>query len=112
VNGLDAHVLEIVERHRGRRNAIRAKTIASKLDITEREARDSVKRLIEVHHVPVASTVRAPFGFFIPESTEESRAYAATLVSRIRSTAERLHAFEANTADGIIKQLDLFGRKP
>jgi malonyl CoA-acyl carrier protein transacylase len=109
LNGVESRVLAVLRSHTGRRAAIRAKAMAAMLGITEREVRDVVKTLIEEHHVPIASSVEAPYGFFMPATPEEVEAYANSLKSRIRSIATRLHAFEASTADKIIKQLDLFG---
>lgn len=104
---LETRILDLLRKRKGHKLAIRAKTIATLLGVSEREVRDAIKTLIEQYNHPIASTVEPPYGFFIPASQEEIEQYAQNLKSRIKSIAVRLRAFEANTAHRVLEQLEL-----
>jgi len=102
VTDLETRILALLAHRKGRLMALRASTIAGMVGVSEREVRETIKTLIEVHRHPIASTTERPYGFFIPASPEEVEAYAAQLKHRIISTAIRLRAFESSTADKVI----------
>ncbi len=95
---------------RGRERALTAKKIRQRINkrYTIRQIRSIIQALIEDYGLPIAATVHPPYGYFIPQTDKEKDEYANNLKARIKSIATRLKAFEKNTANNIIEQLEIF----
>ena len=77
--------------------AIRARTLAARLCLPERELRALIRELIADGH-PVASSTQPPYGFFMATTAMERQRYVAQLKSRMAELAARLRDFEGVSA--------------
>lgn len=91
---------------RRRANPVTAAELEWFVGIDERKVREEIKAAIEEDHEPIASSTRKPYGFYRPATPEEVAEYAQSLKHRMASTAVRLHAFEAGTAEKILRLID------
>jgi len=110
---LESHemlIWAIIKYRKGRDHAIKAEKIHRMIHgrYSIRQIRAIIQGLVNDLGFPIAATSREPYGYFIPQTDEEKKAYCNNLIARIKSIAARLRAFEKNTADNIINQLDIF----
>jgi len=110
---LESHeilIWAIIKYRKGAKRAITAKKIHRMIHgrYSIRQIRAIIQGLVNDLGLPIAATNHEPYGYFIPQTEEEKRAYCNNLIARIKSIATRLRAFEKNTADGIMKQLEIF----
>lgn len=100
----------ILKFRKGRERAFTAKKICRMIHgrYSIRQIRSIIQALVDDYGLPIAATVHPPYGYFIPQTDEEKREYVNNLTARIKSIATRLRAFEKNTADSIIQQLEIF----
>lgn len=76
------HLRRILERHRGRAQAIRVKTLAELLDTDERRVRLLKRELAETMLIGSSCDTNHP-GYFLPESQEEIDATLGNYRARI-----------------------------
>lgn len=106
-------VLNLILRHVGEENAIRAAAIVEELDITgrrdpEREVQRWVKFLVEERHVAIGTLSVPPYGYFVFKSFDEQRRVLASLVRRARSILEHARALDSNCVVApLIKQIEI-----
>jgi len=95
---------------RGRHRALTAKKIQHIIGgrYSIRQIRSIIQGLVDDFGYPIAATVNPPYGYFIAITEDEKLEYVRNLTARIKSIAQRLRAFEKNTADNIIQQLEMF----
>ena len=90
-NGLKNFVLK--ELQRGKLKAIPGNILAKRLGYkNDRIIRIAIRELI-ADGIPIASSVIPPVGYFIPETKEEVRQYAANIKSRLIEDAYRRRDF-------------------
>ncbi|MCK5607579.1 hypothetical protein KAR91_37190 [Candidatus Pacearchaeota archaeon] len=98
-------ILRIIQKCKGKAQAIRVAVITHETDIPDRKARDLVKHLVEDHHYPIGS---CPAGFFMAETKEEIEEVYHTMVSWALSVLKRASAFKKNSRlDEVLGQLKL-----
>jgi len=101
---LECDILRDLEKRRGHRNAVKAGTLAHWHGVSDRVARQAIENLIEICGIPVASTTKPPYGYYIPETNQEADEYATNLKLRIRGNKARLDAFERALAARRVEQ--------
>jgi len=79
---------------------IKAKELALRLGTNERMVRRLVRDLIAQGNL-IASSMEAPYGYFIPQDEKAIQRYSRQLKSRIREIAGRLTDFDRSTASKI-----------
>jgi hypothetical protein len=89
---------------KGRKNAIREKTLSAMTGISGVRVRQIIKHLTEHHGILVVSSTANPPGFYFPETREEYRAGVAQYVNRIRSLAGRLRAMDREAYESLFGQ--------
>jgi len=82
---------------KGSSQPIKTKVLAARLNTGERTIRRLVRDLIAQGFL-IASSMEAPYGYFVPKSNKERDRYSRQLKSRIRETAKRLEDFDRITA--------------
>lgn len=94
---IKAYLRHLLERHVGHANAITAKTLSRILDGDERQVRIFIRELI-AGGLPIASTTRLPYGYFIIETWEEAKQYATSIKNRLIEDAYRRRDFNKSVA--------------
>ena len=89
---------------KGRKNAVREKTLSAMTGISGVRVRQIIKHLTEHHGILVVSSTANPPGFYFPETREEYRAGVAQYVNRIRSLAGRLRAMDREAYESLFGQ--------
>lgn len=79
---------------KGRERALTAKQLSRIFRTTEREIRETISRLRDEGHL-IASTVKPPYGFFVPCNKEEVDETSRQLWSRVGQIAKTARAFDA-----------------
>jgi len=82
-------ILRVLERHKGRDNAITAKALAIKAHLPEREVRRIISRLVTEQKCLIASSVHEPFGFYLIKSLDELKECLGQYYSRITTLKDR-----------------------
>lgn len=85
---------------KGSSQPIKAKVLAVRLSTGERTIRRLVRDLIAQGFL-IASSMEAPYGYFVPKGEEEKRHYRNQLLSRIKHILGRLKDFDKATAEKI-----------
>lgn len=95
---------------RGKRNAIRGKELAIRLNQTDdRKIRLIIRELI-AEGIPVASSVSEPMGFYLCANENEALDYIRVLKDRIREDSARLKDFEKACSEfKMPEQASIFG---
>ena len=65
-------VWSVLRSHRGQGGAIKKVQLARLCGLPEREMRNVIKDLIQTHHLPIGSTSKPPYGYFIIETPDEA----------------------------------------
>jgi biotin operon repressor len=86
---------------------IKAKVLAERLQISERMVRRLIRDLIAQGY-QVASSMEAPYGYFIPKNEHERRRYRNQLISRLKHIAGRLRDFDKAMAEKIEQILMMY----
>lgn len=97
---------------KGRKNAIREKTLTAMTGISGVRVRQIIKHLTEHHDILVVSSTANPPGFYFPETKEEYRAGVKQYISRIRSLAGRLRAMDREAYESLFGQERLAIQNP
>src|SRR3989338_5669422 len=84
----EAKILDVLNRHKGKTQAIRAKDLASISGFSDRLVRKTIAHLVTQHKVPIASSVYYPFGFYILTTKLEAREVLRQYQSRIKRRSE------------------------
>jgi hypothetical protein len=89
---------EVLMRHVGRRNAVKAEALAERFGCeNDRPVRRAIKELID-GGFPVCSATDEPAGYFFPSGVEEARRYSKSLQSRAVRIFLRRRRIVASTA--------------
>lgn len=92
------NILEVLKQHKGAACAIKKDCLAQLVNMRPRTLEENIRQMIIERGIGIASSTRAPYGYFIIETDAEHRAYRAQLISRIRSCNERLMAVDKSMA--------------
>jgi len=97
----------VVNRHRGRRQAIGLDAVAATAGLTERVVQIAVAHLIEEYGMPIGSAVKKPMGYFLIETEEELAEAVTQLVHRVRALVRRIAALKKSTGPLVLQQLEI-----
>lgn len=100
-------VLDVLQRHRGRAQAIGLDVLAACAGISERDVQSAVALLIEQHSIPIGSAVKKPMGYFLIETEDELAESLSQLTHRITALARRIAALKQSTTPIVLHQLAL-----
>jgi len=84
----------------GSSQPVKAEILAQRLSTSIRMVRRLIRDLIAQGHL-IASSMEAPYGYFVPKDEEEKRHYRNQLLSRIKHILGRLKDFDKATAEKI-----------
>ena len=95
MNCLEAQLLEILQAHQGKDQAITVDELQRLVPVSTRKIRAVMARLVTERRIPIASSVQPPYGFYLITSEEEARQCLHQYWSRVKEVsrrARRLHA--------------------
>lgn len=87
-------ILAILGPRRGREAAISVDRLALVTGIERRRVEQVVKQLVEEHQVPIGTSTRPPYGYYIIERDEERREVRDSLIRRAASVFRRARAYD------------------
>jgi hypothetical protein len=86
---LERRILEILQNHQGKDKAIRVEDLRRQIMASDRKIRSVIAKLVTERHVPIASTVHPPYGFYLITTAEEAKECLAQYWSRVEEMAKR-----------------------
>jgi hypothetical protein len=94
---LERRILEILQAHKGKDKAITAAELQLRVMASPpaprqagtRKIRAIIATLVTERHIPVASTVHPPYGFYLITNAEEAKECLAQYWSRVEEVARR-----------------------
>ena len=86
---LEKTLLNILKEHRGKNNPITVYKLEQKTLSSSRKIRKSIANLVINHHVPIASSVNYPYGFYLITDKDEALLCLRQYWSRVKETAIR-----------------------
>lgn len=98
-------VLRLLLRARGRENAVLVPAVAEAVDLPVREARKTVKALIEVHKIPIGSSMSEPAGWYLCVTADEAAKNQRAFRRRALSVMRRSRAFHPTHSVIVAKML-------
>ena len=99
---------EILSSHRGLDRAISVAEMAARLNVSEREARDIKRQVIEQHKVPVGSSTGKHSGWYWISTQEEMDATIGQYRSRVKSLCILIAmTTSAGSLAGVMRQMAL-----
>lgn len=100
-------VWRVLDRHRGRGQAVGLDAVAAMIGHSERVVQHAIAALIEQHGRPIGSAVKKPTGYFVIETEDELIESVSQLTHRITALARRVAALQRSTTPLILQQLVL-----
>ena len=82
-------ILDIRQHHRGQAQAITVGALQQHLLVSSRRIRRAIQELVVTQRVPIASSVQAPYGFYLITTEEEARRCLHQYWSRVREVSRR-----------------------
>jgi len=99
MNEQELKILNILYGHKGRNKPITVGKLVVLTGISEREVRQIVKNLLEIHHYPVASSVNPPYGYYLITDPEEAKQCLGQYYSRAKEVLKR-----ANILNEVVRE--------
>ena len=104
----EKQIAEIIQEHKGRRQAITGEIISVCCETDYRQVRNLIKHLIEFHHLPIGATCKPPFGYFWCSSPQDFREAQAECITRAMSILRRAKAYRISPhLSKILGQLEI-----
>ncbi|MDE2701297.1 MAG: hypothetical protein OXI23_20680 [Gemmatimonadota bacterium] len=100
-------VWSTLQGHYGRARAIKKVRLAALCDLHERDLRNILKRLIQVHGLPIGSTPSHPQGYFVINSEEELAEIAGRYHRQALSLLYRVMRLKKVSAHQIARQIEM-----
>ncbi len=100
-------VLDVLQWHRGRAQAIGLDVLAASAGLSERTVQYAIASLIESHGQPIGSATMRPAGYYLIETADELAESLNQLTHRIISLARRIAALKQSTTPIVLNQLAL-----
>ncbi len=91
---LETELLGILKERTGPDQAITSARLAQRINASPRLIRKIISHFVTEDHLPVASSVHWPYGFYLITNAEEAEATLRQYWSRVRETAKRARALE------------------
>lgn len=106
---LEQTLLDILQHHRGKDQAITVSDLQHLVPVSTRKIRATIAKLVTERRVPIASTVHPPYGFFLITTAEEAKECLAQYWSRVEEVARRAKILADVVHDqfGVETQLEL-----
>lgn len=82
-------ILQILEEHQGRDNPITCQELESLTSSNSRKIRRIIAHLVIEHHIPIASSVHYPYGFYLITDKKEAEICLRQYYSRAREVVNR-----------------------
>jgi hypothetical protein len=95
----ECRILNILYEHKGRNKPITVGKIVVLTGISEREVRQIVKNLLEIHHYPIASSVNPPYGYYLITDPEEAEQCLGQYYARAKEVLKR-----ANILNEVVRE--------
>ena len=92
---LEKRILEILKSHQGKQNAITASELNALTLAPSRRIRRAIASMVNTYHIPIASSVHFPYGFYLINSEDEARECLAQYYSRAREVSRRAKSLQA-----------------
>jgi hypothetical protein len=92
-------ILKILYEHKGRSKPITVGKLVVLTGISEREVRQIVKNLLEIHHYPIASSVNPPYGYYLITDPKEAEQCLGQYYARAKEVLKR-----ANILNEVVKE--------
>jgi hypothetical protein len=86
---LERLILEVLEEHRGKDNPITCKQLEKITGFSSRKIRKTIANLVIQHHIPIASSVHYPYGFYLITDKQEAEICLKQYYSRAREVVKR-----------------------
>ena len=111
---LERRILEILQDHKGKKKAIRVDDLQVMVGTSTRKIRAVIATLVTEDHIPIASTVHPPYGFYLITTAEEAKECLAQYWSRVEEVARRakILADVVKEQFGVETQLELTFEPP
>lgn len=87
-------LLAVLSDHQGEDQAVTVSELQQRLGTSSRKIRRTVARLVTDRHIPIASTVHPPYGFYRITDAAEARACLDQYRARIRSLGRRAKSLQ------------------
>ena len=89
MNHLEEPILRILKNQRGRNNSITCRKLEKITGFTSRHIRRTIQDLVVQRRMPIASSVRYPYGFYWITGKKEARNCLGQYYSRAKETLKR-----------------------
>ncbi len=89
MNHLEKLILCILKKHRGRNNPVTCRRLEKITGSSSRNIRKTIANLVIRHHIPIASFVHCPYGFFLITNKQEAGTCLKQYYSRVREVVNR-----------------------
>jgi len=99
MNHLEEPILRVLKRHRGSGNPITCRRMEKAVGFSSRHIRQIIQHLVVEHHLPIASSVRYPYGFYLITGKKEAENCLRQYYSRIKETLNRVRALSKTVKD-------------
>jgi hypothetical protein len=99
MNEQELRILNILYEHKGRSKPITVGKLVVLTGISEREVRQIVKNLLEIHHYPVASSVNPPYGYSLITDPKEAEQCLGQYYARAKEVLKR-----ANILNEVVRE--------
>lgn len=86
---LERLILEVLEEHRGKDNPITCQQLEKITGFSSRKIRKTIANLVIQHHIPIASSVHYPYGFYLITDKQEAEICLKQYYSRAREVVNR-----------------------
>lgn len=86
---LERLILEALEEHRGKDNPITCQQLEKITGFSSRKIRKTIANLVIQHHIPIASSVHYPYGFYLITDKQEAEICLRQYYSRAREVVNR-----------------------
>lgn len=100
-------VWQIIERRKGRENAVSVHQVAWQARLPEKDVREIVSHLVREHHKLIASSTGSPAGFYMIEDQKELESHIRSLRHRGIMCMVRAAALSKTSVDEIFGQAKL-----
>ena len=89
MNHFEELIFHILERHRGRNDPVTCRRLEKVTGFSSRNIRKTIANLVIRHHIPIASSVHCPYGFYLITNKQEAETCLRQYYSRAREVVNR-----------------------
>ena len=89
MNHLEKLLLRSLKKHRGKNNPVTCRRLEKITGFGSRNIRKTIANLVIRHHIPIASSVYCPYGFYLITNKQEAETCLRQYYSRVKEVANR-----------------------